>query len=105
MNFLKKGWYPMTSMKSRKSIIQHKADTELSGLGTDVVKILDADNGTCICFIGIQNDAEMVHFTKPVSLESIEAIVELLHKKKFGKALNDGDIEKAQKYADKKFAI
>ena len=89
----------------KKQVIQHRAETELSGLGSDVVKILDADNGNCICFIGMKDEDEMVHFTKPVSLEAIEAVIELLHKKKFGKALNAGNIEKAQKYANKKFAI
>lgn len=94
----------MTATKSKK-VIQHRADTELSGLGENVVKILDAENGNCICYIGLKNENEIIHFTKPVTLEAIEAIVELLNKKKFGKALNSGDIEKAQKLADKKFSI
>ena len=65
--------------------------------------LVDADNGNCLCYIGIKNDEEVVHFTKPVNLETLEVVVELINKKKFGKALNAGDIDRAQKFADKKF--
>lgn len=94
----------MATTKSKK-VIHHRADNDLSGLGDSVVKILDADNGNCICYIGVKDENEVVHFTKPVCLEALRAVVELMNKKKFGKALNSGNIEKAQKFANKKFSI
>ncbi len=93
----------MTTTKSKKKVFTHKADAEISGLGQDTVKLVDADNGNCLCYIGIKNDEEVVHFTKPVTLETLEAVVELINKKKFGKALTSGDFDRAQKFADRKF--
>lgn len=93
----------MTVAKNKKRVLTHNAETEISGLGHDTVKLIDADNGNSLCYIGIKNDEELVHFTKPVTLETLEAVVELINKKKFGKALTAGDIDKAQKFADKKF--
>lgn len=92
-----------TKTKPKKQMISTNADSELSGLGRDTVKLVDADTGSCLCYIGIRNDEEFVHFTKPVTVETLEAIAELINKKKFGKALNSGDIDKAQKFADRKF--
>ena len=93
-----------TSEKTRrKSVIEHGAKDTIHGLGDDVVRILDADDGQTICFIGFKKEQEQVHFAKPVTAEQIEAVMELLHKKKFQRYLNDGKIIKAQSYADRKF--
>ena len=89
--------------KPKRQMIATRAESELSGLGRDTVKLVDAESGSCLCYIGIRNDEEVVHFTRPVNIETLEAVADLINRKKFGKALNSGDIEKAQKFADRKF--
>lgn len=90
--------------KTKKHLIENKASDQVGGLGDDVVKIIDADDDKTICFIGFKNDIEQVHFAKPANIEQLEAVLELLHKKKFQRYLNHGKIEKAQAFANRKFS-
>lgn len=95
-----------TSSKRPKSdVVAHKSSEEISGLGENVVKVIDVNTGANICFIGIINNEEKVYFSKIATLAQIEAVADLLHKKKFSKLLTNGKIEKAQSYADKKFHV
>lgn len=88
---------------AKKRVYEVGADNVLSGLGDNVVKIVDASDGQNICFIGMLGDAEAVWFPKPVNYEQIEAVYNLLHKKKFSRALNKGDLKKAQVVANKSY--
>jgi hypothetical protein len=87
----------------KKKIVEINASETISGLGEEVVKILDAESGESICYIGHQNEEHRIFFSRPIGIEEIDAVRELVHKKKFSKALVNGKIEKAQRLADKKF--
>lgn len=87
----------------KKKIVEINALDAISGLGKDVVKIIDAESGESICYIGHQNEEHRIFFSRPIGIEEIDAVRELVHKKKFSKALVNGKIEKAQRLADKKF--
>jgi len=78
---------------------------EISGFGDSVVKISDSD-GKTICYIGrtSANNKEMVHFPSPVPVDLVAGVQVLLEKRKMRKALDAGDYEKAQRYADKKWS-
>jgi hypothetical protein len=88
---------------AKRKVFEVSAGDALSGLGENVVKIIDAIDGQNICFIGVQGDAEAVWFPKPANYEQIEAVYNLLHKKKFSKALNKGNLKKAQTVANKSY--
>jgi hypothetical protein len=85
-----------------KKIIQVD-DKTTSGLGSNVVKVIDAESGKHICSIGIREDEEAVWFPSITSIEQLEAVSALLKKKKFSRALARGKTKKAQAYADRKF--
>jgi hypothetical protein len=87
----------------KKKIVEINASETISGLGEEVVKILDAESGESICYIGHQNEEHRIFFSRPIGIEEIDAVRELVRKKKFSKALVNGKIKKAQKLADKKF--
>jgi hypothetical protein len=87
----------------KKKIVEINASETISGLGKEVVKILDAESGESICYIGHQNEEHRIFFSRPIGIEEIDAVRELVRKKKFSKALVNGKIKKAQKLADKKF--
>ena len=77
---------------------------DISGFGDSVVKITDG-HGRTVCFIGRKTNEpkELVHFPSPVSVEVIASVQSLLEKRKMRKALNNGNYEKAQKFADRKW--
>ena len=89
-------------MSKRKAIVEINASDIISGLGANVVKIMEKDGGQTICFIGMIGDEEMIWFPKPATFNQIEAVTALLQKKKFSRALSKGNTEKAQEIADKK---
>ena len=95
-------------MKSRinrkKKVVEQDAKDTLAGLGENVVRIVDADTGDGICYIGQKNEEHQIFFSRPIGLEEIEAISDFIKKKKFLRAMKKGKLEKAQKLADKKFA-
>ena len=91
--------------RPKSKVVEHAAPNQVHGLGVDVVKILDAETGESICFIGYVKEKEQVHFSKPATFAQIEAVADLLHRKKFRKHLANGKIEKAEHYADKNFQI
>jgi hypothetical protein len=88
-----------------KRIVETKAFDQCYGLGEETVKIIDADIDQVICFIAKKNDEEQVYFPKPASLAQIEAIIELIRRKKFNRFMDEGKIEKAQEYANRKFHV
>ena len=90
--------------RPKSNVVLHRSNQEISGLGEDVVKVIEEDTGATICFIGAVDDEIKVYFNRTMKLAEIEAVADLLHKKKFGKLLNK-NIEKAQSYADKKFHV
>jgi hypothetical protein len=92
-------------MPKAKRIVETKAVDQCFGLGEETVKIIDADVDQVICFIAKKNDEDQIYFPKPASLAEIEAVVELLQRKKFNRFMNEGEIEKAQEYANRKFHI
>jgi hypothetical protein len=91
--------------RPKSDVVAHKSNEEISGFGENVVKVVDVNTGANICFIAIVDNEEKVFFNKITNLAEIEAVADLLHKKKFNKLLNHGKIEKAQSYADKKFHL
>lgn len=88
-----------------KRIVETKAIDQCFGLGEETVKIIDADVDQVICFIAKKNNEEQVYFPKPASLAQIEAVVELIQRKKFNRFMDEGKIDKAQEYADRKFHV
>lgn len=95
-----------TALKTKKSdIVAHVSNHEISGLGENVVKVIDVLTGENICYIGIIDGEEKVYFGKTTNLAQIEAVANLLHKKKFNKLLTNGNIDKAQSYAEKKLKL
>ena len=98
-------------MASKKSVQESPAaKTEINGFGDNVVKITDSETGRVVCFIGKQkglheeSEEELLHFPSPVPVALVEAVSELMDKRKMRKALDKGDYEKAQRFADKKVA-
>lgn len=78
-------------------------------LGDNMVKITDAITGRVVCFIGkqkgvIEDSEELIHFPCPIPVALVDVIGGILEKKIMRKALKQGDYEKAQRFADKKFA-
>lgn len=95
-------------MASKKSVQEIPAGkSEINGFGDNVVKITDSETGRVVCFIGKQkglneSEEELLHFPSPVPVALVEAVSELMDKRKMKKALDKGDYEKAQRFADKK---
>lgn len=93
---------------SKKSVQETPAiKNEIVGFGDNVVKITDSETGRIVCFIGKkkgleESEEEFLHFPSPVPVALVEAVSELMDKRKMKKALNKGDYEKAQRFADKK---
>jgi hypothetical protein len=87
----------------KKEIHESNGDNEISGFGDNVVKLKDKDTGEVVAFIGTQNGEERVYFPKAITFEQVEAVSELLGRKKLQKHLHRERFEKAQAYADKKF--
>lgn len=74
---------------------------QIAGLGSDIVKFVKKDTDEVICFVGKQDNKDVVYFQRPVSCEDLISITDILGKKKMQKALSKGDFEKAQKIANK----
>lgn len=91
----------MTQRSRKGKLIEQKG--EMAGFEGPAVRLFDALNDETVCHIGIIKGEEAAYFHRPVSLEELETIVELLHKKKMRKHLSNGDIEKAQEFANRKF--
>lgn len=96
-------------MASKKVVHEAPAGkNEINGFGDSVVKITDSETGKVVCFIGKQKKPneeggeELLHFPSPVPVALVEAVSDLVGKRKMRKALDDGDYEKAQRFADKK---
>lgn len=76
---------------------------DLSGFGDNVVKLTDSQTSEVLAYIGRLNGEEKVHFSRPVNADQLEAVFELLQKKKFNKHISNERFDKAQEFADRKF--
>ena len=79
------------------------SNNEIIGFGDKVVKITDQETGEVVAYFGIQDEKEKVYFSKPISIEGLEAVHELLQKKKFNKHIANERFDKAQNFANRKF--
>jgi hypothetical protein len=77
---------------------------DISGFGDNVVKLTDKESGEILAYIGLINGEEKIHFTKPITPDQVEAVSELLQKKKFTKHISQERYEKAQDFANRKFS-
>lgn len=76
---------------------------DLEGFGENVVKLTDKDSGEVVCFLGKSDGKEKVFFGRAVSPDQVEAVAELLQRKKLHKYIGKDEFEKAQQYANRKF--
>lgn len=76
---------------------------DLSGFGDNVVKLTDQTTGEVVAYIGIQQGQELIHFPKPITPEQVDAVNELVQKKKFNKYISNERFDKAQEFADRKY--
>lgn len=78
--------------------------SEIGGFGDNVIKITDG-YGKVVCYIGrtVNEPKELVHFPTPVPVEVIAGVQKLLEKRKLRKALDKGNLDKAQKFANRKW--
>jgi hypothetical protein len=91
----------MTQRNRKGKLMEQKA--EIVGFEGVPIRLFDSLNDETVCHIGKIKGEEAAYFHRPVSLEELETIVELLQKKKMRKHLSNGDIEKAQEFANRKF--
>jgi len=98
-------------LNDRREFVPKKAVTEtpttrndLSGFGDNVVKLTDPHTSEVLAYIGRLEGEEKVHFSKPVSFDQLEAVFELMQKKKFTKHISKERFDKAQEFADRKFS-
>jgi len=89
-------------MTPRKKLLEQDSK-DIKGFDNEVIKITDATTGNVVCHIGLIHGLESVYFIRPTSLEDLEAIVELMNKKKMQKHLTNGDFDKAEEFANRKF--
>lgn len=61
---------------------------DLSGFGDSVVKLSDPETGEVVAFIGVQQGEQRVHFPKPISVDLVEAVNDLLQRNKFHKHIS-----------------
>jgi len=76
---------------------------DISGFGDNVVKLTDPQTGQVLAYIGKLEGEDKVHFTLPVSLDQLEAVYELMQKKKFTKHIFKERFVEAQEFANRKF--
>jgi hypothetical protein len=86
-----------------KKVNEIPSNNEIIGFGDKVVKITDQETGEVVAYFGIQDEKEKVYFSKPISIEGLEAVHELLQKKKFNKHIANERFDKAQNFANRKF--
>ena len=77
---------------------------DLSGFGDAVVKLTDKETGEVVAYIGVQQGEERVHIPKPLTPDQLEAVSELVQRKKFTKHISNERYDKAQAFADRKFS-
>lgn len=76
---------------------------DVGGFGDAVVKLTDKETGEVVAFVGMQAGEEKVHFAKAITPDQVEAVSELLQRRKFTKHISKERFDKAQAYADRKF--
>jgi hypothetical protein len=69
-----------------------------------VVKLTDKETGEVVAYIGVQQGEERVHIPKPLTPDQLEAVSELVQRKKFTKHISNERYDKAQAFADRKFS-
>lgn len=91
-------------VRIKKEVTESPASSnDLSGFGESFVKLTDKDTGQIVCYVGIHKGTEKVFFDRLVEPEQVEAVVELLQKKKFNKHIGKEQFDKAQEFANRKF--
>ena len=97
---------PETTKTTRKKKAVAETPTnqnDLTGFGENVVKLTDSMSGQILAYVGKQGGEEKVHFAKPITVDQLEAVHELLQKKKFNKHISNERFDRAQEYANRKF--
>ena len=91
-----------TSPTKKKDLVTGHTN-ELAGFGKETIKVIDRENNETVCFIGLVDGVEKAFFPKPACLEQLEAVAELIQKKKLKKHLEQSKLEKAADFADRKY--
>lgn len=92
------------TQKKKKEVAESPNSRDISGFGDSVVKLTDKETGEVIAFIGVQQGEERVHIPKPITPDQLEAVSELVQRKKFTKHISNERFDKAQAFADRKFS-
>jgi len=80
------------------------ARNDFLGFGDNVVKLIDPQTSELLAYIGRLKGEEKVYFSNPITFEQLEAVYELIQKKKFNKHVSNERFDKAQEFADRKFS-
>lgn len=85
-------------------IIEQTASiSDLAGIGTELIKLKNSKTGEVLAFIGNTNGEECISLPKPIRIDDLICISEIMQKKKFNKALDKKNIDKAEIFINKKF--
>lgn len=84
-------------------IEQSTTSSDLAGMGKELVKLKNMKTGEVLAFIGEFNGNECVNFTKPIKIDDLIAVAEIIQKKKFNKAISKNNFDKAEGFINKKF--
>jgi hypothetical protein len=90
--------------QKKKEVSESPASRDLSGFGEAVVKLTDKETGQVVAFIGMQQGEEKVHIPNPLTPDQLEAVHDLVQRKKFNKHISNERFDKAQAFADRKFS-
>lgn len=81
-------------------MLKEQESNEIIGIGNEVVKLIDKHSDDVICYIGKQDDKDVIFFNKPITPEIIIAISNIITKKKMRKYFINGNYKKVQKMAN-----
>lgn len=82
---------------------QVASSSDFAGIGNELIRLKDNKTGEVLAYIGNIGSEECVSFTRPVRLNDLISIIEIMQKKKFNKALSKNEIDKAEGFINKKF--
>jgi hypothetical protein len=92
-----------TPTRSKKKLVEGHSN-ELAGFGKETIKLIDTDNNQTVCFLGLVEGDVKVFFPKPACLEQLEAVAELIQKKKLKKFFEKSVLDKATEFAERKLS-
>lgn len=85
-------------------IVEQAATTsDLAGMGKELIRLKNTKTGEVLAFIGQFENKECISFPRPIKFEDVIAVAEILQKKKFNKAMNKNEFDKAEGFMNKKF--